>query len=132
MKRAAVLTLSLALWAGGAVPDAGGGTRKGGGRPQNPAAAPALHALGVTPNPRLLPEVASGRGGNVIRVSRRAPRQRKSAGKGGRPDLIGLSMREAVDKAKRLKFSVVLRGHGYVVDQRVETASGRLVLTLKD
>ena len=51
MKRAAVLTLSLALWAGGAVPDAGGGTRKGGGRPQNPAAAPALHAppLALTP-----------------------------------------------------------------------------------
>ena len=41
-------------------------------------------------------------------------------------------MREAVDKAKRLKFSVVLRGHGYVVDQRVENGSGRLVLTLKD
>ena len=95
-------------------------------------AAPALHALGVTPNPRLLPEVPPARDGGVIRVSRKAPGRRKSARNGGRPSLIGLSMREAVDKAKRLKFSVVLRGHGYVVDQRVENGSGRLVLTLKD
>ena len=95
-------------------------------------AAPALHALGATPNPRLLPEVQSGRNGGVIRVSRRAARHRKSTGKNGQPDLVGLSMREAVDRAKRLKTSVVLRGHGYVVDQRVDSASGRLVLTLKD
>jgi len=95
-------------------------------------AAPALHALGVTPNARLLPGVPSGRDGGVIRVSRKAARHRKSTGNGGRPDLVGLSMREAVDRAKRLKASVVLRGHGYVVDQRVDSASGRLVLTLKD
>lgn len=95
-------------------------------------AAPALHALGMTPNPRFLPEVPPGRDAGVIRVSRKAPGQRKSSGKGGRPNLVGLSMREAVDRAKRLKFSVLLRGHGYVVDQRVDNASGRLVLTLKD
>lgn len=94
-------------------------------------AAPALHALGVTPNRRLLPEVPSGKDGGVIRVSGKAPRQRKSA-RGGRPSLIGLSMREAVNKAKQHRFSVVLRGHGYVVDQRFDGAGGRLVLTLKD
>lgn len=94
-------------------------------------AGPALHALGEKPNPRLLPEVRTGTAG-VIQVSRKAPRRRKSSGKGGQPNLIGLSMREAVDKAKKLKFSVVLRGHGYVVDQRADTAAGRLVLTLKD
>lgn len=94
-------------------------------------AAPALHALGVTPNRRLLPEVPSGKDGGVIRVSGKASRQRKSA-RGGRPSLIGLSMREAVNKAKQHRFSVVLRGHGYVVDQRFDGAGGRLVLTLKD
>ena len=41
-------------------------------------------------------------------------------------------MREAVNKAKQHRFSVVLRGHGYVVDQRFDGAGGRLVLTLKD
>ncbi len=95
-------------------------------------AAPALHALGVTPNPRLLPEVPSGRDRGVIRVSRKTLRHRKSTRKGDEPNLIGLSMREAVDKAKRLKFSVVLRGHGYVVEQQIDNASGRLLLTLKD
>lgn len=94
-------------------------------------AAPALHALGVTPNRRLLPEVPSGKDGGVIRVSGKAPRARKSA-RNGRPSLIGLSMREAVNKAKQHKLSVVLRGHGYVVDQRFDGAGGRLVLTLKD
>ena len=94
-------------------------------------AAPALHALGVTPNRRLLPEVPSGKDGSVVRVSRKASRPRKSA-KNGRPSLIGLSMREAVNKAKQHRFSVVLRGHGYVVDQRFDGAGGRLVLTLKD
>lgn len=93
-------------------------------------AGPALHALGVTPNPRLLPGRAPAADAGVIRVSRKA-RSRKPAGN-GRPNLVGLSMREAVDKAKRLRFSVVLRGHGYVVDQRTDEASGRLVLTLKD
>ncbi len=95
-------------------------------------AAPALHSLGVTPNPRLLPEVSPGRDRGVIRVSRKTRGHRKSTGKGGGPNLIGLSMREAVDKAKRLKFSVVLRGHGYVTEQRTDHANGRLLLTLKD
>ncbi len=94
-------------------------------------AAPALHALGATPNRRLLSEVPSGKDRGVIRVSRKAPRPRESA-RNGRPSLIGLSMREAVNKAKQHKLSVVLRGHGYVVDQRFDGAGGRLVLTLKD
>ncbi len=94
-------------------------------------AAPALHALGVTPNRRLLPRVPPGKDGAVVRVSGKASRQRGPA-RDGRPSLVGLSMREAVNKAKQHRFSVVLRGHGYVVDQRSEGAGRRLVLTLKD
>lgn len=94
-------------------------------------AAPALHSLGVTPNPRFLPEVPPGGDHGVVRVSRKTP-QRRPPRKGSGPDLIGLSMREAVDKARRLEFSVVLRGHGYVVEQRIDHASGRLSLTLED
>ncbi len=94
-------------------------------------AAPALHALGVTPDPRLLPATPPGRGAGVVRVSRKAGPHRQPP-RGGWPNLVGLSMREAVDKARRHRFSVVLRGHGYVVDQRWDGAGGRLVLTLKD
>ena len=94
-------------------------------------AGPALHALGVKPNPRLLPDLPAGSNG-VIRVSRKTPRRRKPAGADARPNLVGMSMREAVDKARRHKFSLVLRGHGYVVNQRTDGPGGRLVLTLKD
>lgn len=95
-------------------------------------AGPALHALGVTPSRRLLPPAAPGKDGAVIRVSAKAARGRKPGAAGDRPSLVGLSMREAVAAAKKRKLSVVLRGHGYVVKQRVEGAGGRLVLTLKD
>ena len=95
-------------------------------------AGPALRALGATPSRRLLPAVTPGKAGGVIRVSRTAPRSRKRDRNGRRPNLVGLSMREAVAEAKKRRLSVVLRGHGYVVDQRVEGVGGRLVLTLKD
>ncbi len=95
-------------------------------------AGPALHALGATPSRRLLPAVNPGRESGVIRVSRTAPRGRRADRTGGRPDLVGLSMREAVAEAKKRNLSVVLRGHGYVVSQRVEGAGGRLALTLKE
>ncbi len=94
-------------------------------------AAPALHALGAKPNPRLLPDLPAESNG-VIRVSRKTPRRRKPAGAEAGPNLVGMSMREAVDKARRHKFSLVLRGHGYVVNQRTDGPGGRLVLTLKD
>ena len=94
-------------------------------------AAPALHALGEKPNPRLLPDLPAESNG-VIRISRKTPRRRKPAGAEAGPNLVGMSMREAVGKARRHKFSLVLRGHGYVVNQRTDGPGGRLVLTLKD
>lgn len=93
-------------------------------------AGPALHALGAVPSRPLLP--LPGKDGGVLRVSRTDPRGRKEGRADGPGSLVGLSMREAVAKAKELGFSVVLQGHGYVVDQRADGDRGRLVLELKD
>lgn len=97
----------------------------------------ALGRLRVTPRRRILPGITSGAGG-VIRISQTIPRSHKPARIGNWPNLIGLSMREAMLEVrkhklevKKHKLSVELRGHGYVVDQRAEVGR-RLVLTLKD
>lgn len=93
-------------------------------------AGPALHAMGATPS-RPLPPLP-GNDGGILRVSLTASRVRERLRPDGPAGLVGLSMREAVARAKALGFSVVLRGHGYVVDQRADRARGRLVLRLKD
>lgn len=95
-------------------------------------AGPALHAMGATPS-RPLPRLP-GNDGGILRVSLTAPGVRERIRPDGPASLVGLSMREAMVRAraeaKALGFSVVLRGHGYVVDQRADR--GRLVLRLKD
>lgn len=93
-------------------------------------AGPALHALGQKPDRRLLEAPSSAGKVGVVRVSRATTRQGK-AGSGG-PNLIGMSMRQAVDEARKLGLSVVLRGHGYVAAQRMDRGGRRLVLTLKE
>jgi hypothetical protein len=54
----------------------------------------------------------------------------------GTPNFIGLSLREAINKARHLNAQVELRGHGYVVKQTpIPGAPGgpphRLSLTLE-
>ncbi|MCY4485870.1 MAG: penicillin-binding transpeptidase domain-containing protein [Deltaproteobacteria bacterium] len=93
-------------------------------------AGPALHALGQKPDGRLLAATSPAGKVGVVRVSRtKTPRGK--AGSGG-PNLIGMSMRQAVDEARKLRLSVVLRGHGYVAAQRMDRGGRRLVLTLKE
>lgn len=95
-------------------------------------AGPALHALGEKPDRRLLAATSSAGKVGVVRVSRARARRGKGAGSDGRPNLIGMSMRQAVDEARKLRLSVVLRGHGYVAAQRMDRGGRRLVLTLKE
>lgn len=93
-------------------------------------AGPALHALGQKPDRRLLATAPSAGKVGVVRVSRGRTRQEKADSAG--PNLIGMSMRQAVDEARKLRLSVVLRGHGYVAAQRTDRGGRRLVLTLKE
>lgn len=93
-------------------------------------AGPALQALGQKPDRRLLATTHSDGKVGVVRVARGGTRRGK-AGSGG-PNLIGMSMRQAVGEARKLRLSVVLRGHGYVAAQRMDPGGRRLVLTLKE
>jgi cell division protein FtsI (penicillin-binding protein 3) len=53
---------------------------------------------------------------------RRAPRLNHAAARDSSavPDFVGLSLRQAVDKARTLKVKVKMRGNGYVVEQSPE------------
>jgi cell division protein FtsI (penicillin-binding protein 3) len=81
-------------------------------------AAGALRHLGVAPHkPELLqPPVIQP---DLPR--RRAVKKEGDLGSGGRsnavPDFVGLSLREAVEKARDLKLKVKMHGNGYVVKQ---------------
>ena len=94
-------------------------------------AGPALHALGEKPDRRLLAGAPPPSAG-VVRVSRASARRDQGSRADGQPNLIGMSMRQAVDEARNLGFSVALQGHGYVAEQRLERGGHRLVLTLKE
>jgi len=78
----------------------------------------ALRYLGVVPEkPDLLPsQVAQGQG-----PARREPKRENEIvsdrSPTGVPDFVGLSLREAVEKARALKIKVKMQGHGYVVKQ---------------
>jgi hypothetical protein len=41
----------------------------------------------------------------------------RDIGADGVPDFVGLSLREAVEKARAMKIKVEMRGNGYVVKQ---------------
>lgn len=94
-------------------------------------AGPALHTLGQKPDRRLLEAPSSAGKVGVVRVSRAGTGRRGKVGSSG-PNLLGMSMRQAVDEARKLRLSVVLRGHGYVAAQRMDRGGRRLVLTLKE
>lgn len=70
------------------------------------------------------------------RVPRRENNEAFAAGSGLVPDFVGLSLREAVEKARALKVNVQMLGNGYVVKQ-APAAGGRwneaevLVLSLQ-
>ncbi|HEX9664049.1 MAG TPA: PASTA domain-containing protein, partial [Candidatus Binatia bacterium] len=54
----------------------------------------------------------------------------------GTPDFLGLSLREAVEKARAIKVNVKMHGHGHVIKQHplpgaVWTESRELVLNLQ-
>lgn len=94
-----------------------------------------LKGMGIVPEtqPDPLLEPAAGVPG-LIRVSHTLPVAAVPAAIGERADFVGLSMRDAVAKAKELGVPVQLVGHGYVVRQQTEDSGGRsrLVLTLRD
>lgn len=78
----------------------------------------ALRYLGIVPDrsePVPLPEAQEG---TLVRVERKS--ENGAAKKEGAlevPDFVGLSLREAVEKARTLKLKVEMRGNGYVVKQ---------------
>lgn len=78
----------------------------------------ALRHLGVAPDkPELLQPPVTRAGLSLRRAPKReaeiAPGARASAA----PDFVGLSLREAVEKARDLKLKVKMHGNGYVVKQ---------------
>ncbi len=90
----------------------------------------ALRRLAVAPaKPAPIPALAS----QPEPPSRRAPKQPAAAAveasADATPDFLGLSLREALEKAQSLKMELRLQGSGYVVRQRNE--GGVLVLNLQ-
>jgi len=78
----------------------------------------ALRHLGVLPDrPEALP-IPEAPEGTWVRVERKGENgmQRKESASEV-PDFVGLSLREAIDKARTLKLRVEMRGNGYVVKQ---------------
>lgn len=78
----------------------------------------ALRHLGVVPDkpePLQLPAVKEGA---LVRVERKTESEAaRREGVLAVPDFVGLSLREAVEKARVLKLKVEMRGNGYVVKQ---------------
>ena len=75
--------------------------------------------------------------GDLIRVKPKNGKRLKMAeGVSGVPDFLGLSMREAITKARDMKLQVEIQGNGYVVRQSPTPGSnwgkrGTLALTLQ-
>ncbi|MBI2988777.1 MAG: transpeptidase family protein [Deltaproteobacteria bacterium] len=78
----------------------------------------ALRYLGIVPDkPQPLP-LPAAKEGTSVRVERKSGNEaEKGDGVLEVPDFVGLSLREAVEKARTLKLKVELRGNGYVVKQ---------------
>lgn len=79
-----------------------------------------LRYLGVVPDkPESAPLPPDRREGTRVRVERKNGNgtMRQERGAPEVPDFVGLSLREAVEKAKALKLRVEMRGGGYVVRQ---------------
>ena len=78
----------------------------------------ALRHLGIVPDqpePLSLPALKEG---TLVRVERKSENEAaRREGVAAVPDFVGLSLREAVEKARTLKLKVEMRGNGYVVKQ---------------
>jgi hypothetical protein len=76
-----------------------------------------LRHLAVAPQkPDLTPSVV----GQVEAPYRRAPNRDADAVEGDTPavpDFVGLSLREALEKARTMKMKIKMQGNGYVVKQ---------------
>lgn len=85
----------------------------------------ALRHQGIVPDqPETLPMPAI-KEGTLVRVERKS--ENGSATREGVstvPDFVGLSLREAVEKARTLKLKVEMRGNGYVVKQSPAPGGG--------
>lgn len=95
----------------------------------------ALRHLGVaTQAPELIPMPAE----RLETAPRRAPRRNMQTvvDAGAAPDFVGLSLREAVEKARNLNLKIKIHGNGYVIKQSPGAGgrwdeNGILVLTLQ-
>ena len=78
----------------------------------------ALRYLGIVPDkPEPLP-LPPAKEGTLVRVERKSENEMaRRDGVSEVPDFVGLSLREAVEKARALKLKVEMRGNGYVVKQ---------------
>lgn len=78
----------------------------------------ALRYLGIVPDkPEPLP-LPPAKEGTLVRVERKSENETaRREGVSEVPDFVGLSLREAVEKARALKLKVEMRGNGYVVKQ---------------
>lgn len=78
----------------------------------------ALRHLGVVPEKPDLLQVPPTQGGiAVLRESKRSGQALRDENPLDVPDFVGLSLREAVEKARTLKIKVKMHGNGYVVKQ---------------
>lgn len=78
----------------------------------------ALRRLGVAPDKLDSQPSPVSRESAAPQVERKSgPVGQKADGASEVPDFVGLSLREAVAKARELKLRVELRGTGYVVEQ---------------
>lgn len=93
-----------------------------------------LRQLGVVPQ---RPEMLLPQGKEAsVRVDHRNGVRLKNTSHEEVPDFVGLSMREALERARSLKLKVELRGNGYVVKQSPSAGSAwsetdRLILRLQ-
>lgn len=98
----------------------------------------ALRHLGIASRtPELIPAPVAQPQLAVRRAPKRSSQNAATAGaRGGTPDFVGLSLREAVEKSRSLNLRVKIHGNGYVVKQLPEPGdrwddNGILVLNLQ-
>jgi cell division protein FtsI (penicillin-binding protein 3) len=97
----------------------------------------ALRYLAVAPHKSdLMPAAPPQLGATVKRVSMKEASAESMRGLLGAPDFLGLSLREAVEKARAAKINVKMHGHGHVITQQPAPGSAweesqELVLNLE-
>jgi cell division protein FtsI (penicillin-binding protein 3) len=96
-------------------------------------AAATLQRLAVVPDKTMPPATPALPEAAVNKIPRKAERE---IGEDGVPDFVGLSLREAVEKARTMKIKVEMRGNGYVVKQSPAPGAiwgkdGTLILNLQ-